>query len=68
MIIHLAQKFLENAKSPLIILLWLQPASHDYMNSVPIWLHCNDVIHSVHKKLPYKNCLYSNIPTLGLND
>ena len=31
--------------------LWLWAAKYDYIKIVSIWLHCNDLIHSVHKEI-----------------
>ena len=39
------------------IRLWLCAASYDWSNSMPIRLHYNYIIHSVHKKITLKNCL-----------
>ena len=45
-------KVLESTESFLICVhLWLCIVSYDWSNSMPIWLCCNDVIHSVHKEL-----------------
>ena len=26
---------------------------------MPVWLHCNYLIHSVNKEITYKNCLHA---------
>ena len=52
-IIHLAQKSFGKHRVIVNIHLWLCAASHDWGNSMPIWLHCNYVIHSVHKEISY---------------
>ena len=38
----------------IIICIWLWEASYDWINDTHIWVHCNDVIHSIQKQITFK--------------
>ena len=42
------------------VCLWLQAAPYNCIDILSIQLHYNDLIHSVHKRIVYKNYLYTN--------
>ena len=33
------------------VYLWLQAVPYDCTNIAYVWLHCNDIIHNVHKEI-----------------
>ena len=43
------------------VYLWLQAASYDCTNIVSIWLHCNDLIYSVHEEINWLHADYSQL-------
>ena len=61
---HMANiDFTQEMGVPIVIVyvyLWLPAASYECTNSMPIWRHCNNIFHSIHKKLLHKNCLYAD--------
>ena len=52
--------------SAMYIHIWLRAVSYGQMNSLHIWLHCDDVIHSVHKQNTLSSCSYGSTLKLTL--